>query len=437
MYTEQVAVIGLGKLGLPLATLLAHAGHRVYGIDLDPQAVIAINRGRTSLKETDLEDLLTEVWPTAKLSASTNFATCANANLILIIVPTPSDETGRFSSEHVINAVTWAGEQIRHTKRQQVFVICSTLMPGDTDGPIRDALEKASGRRVGDTLGLIYSPEFIALGSVIDDMRYPEFMLIGASDRQSASAYETMQRSIQPAAIMPAAYHMSLVNAEIAKIALNAYVTMKISFTNQLSELCETIPGADAQTVLQAIGRDRRIGSAYLKAGTAYGGECFPRDAVAFSTLFREHKLTADLADATHAINERQVDRIVEKVRASGRKRVGILGLAYKPETPVFTEAVGYQLVRQLHDEGYTVRVYDPNFSPIIDWPCVWEATASHCIEEEGVTVITTPDPSFERLFPDEFARKPQALIIDCWGVIQEGPWQDTNVIRLGRSQES
>ena len=234
-------------------------------------------------------------------------------------------------------------------------------MPGSCDGELRPALEQASGRQVGESLGLCYSPEFIALGNVIRDMLEPDMVLIGESDARAGDVLEALYAGV--CENDPPFRRMSLVNAELTKIAVNTYVTMKISYANTLADLCERLPGADVESVTDALGLDTRIGGKYLRGAIAYGGPCFPRDNKAFAVLARELGTEAPLAEATDAINEAQSHRLARIVhRALGANdAVGMLGLSYKPDTAVVDESPGIALAELLAENGVReINVFDP-----------------------------------------------------------------------------
>ena len=202
-------------------------------------------------------------------------------------------------------------------------------MPGSCDGGDRD--RRSSSRRVdrsATSLGLCYSPEFIALGNVIRDMLEPDMVLIGESDPRAGDVLERLYAGV--CENDPPFRRMSLVNAELTKIAVNTYVTMKISYANTLADICERLPGADVESVTDALGLDTRIGGKYLRGAIAYGGPCFPRDNKAFAVLARDLGADAALAEATDAINVAQSDRLARIVRraSSAGDAVGILGLS-------------------------------------------------------------------------------------------------------------
>ena len=232
------------------------------------------------------------------------------------------------------------------------------------------------------------------------------------------------------------AYFTNLVNAELAKISINTFVTMKISFANMIGQLCERIPGANANDVTEAIGMDSRIGTKYLKPGVSFCGPCFPRDNTAFGALLHDTNVYAPLPYATDIVNKQQILRVEKLIRHTGRDRVAIYGLAYKPGTTVVEESFGVKLAEALLEDEYEVLVYDPLVSPAHIPDLLRKGakytTATVGIGNDIVTVLATPSPEFTALFPKEFHDRPKSIVIDPWEVIPEGPWEETNVIRLG-----
>ena len=329
----RVAVVGLGKLGAPLAAVLASKGNDVLGVDVNPEPVALLNEGLAPVEEPGLQALVSASQD--RLRGTTDLEAAAGADVSIILVPTPSDERGAFSNEYVLAALHEVGRGWRHATHYHVVVVASTVMPGSCEAEIRAALERTSGRRVGETLGLCYSPEFIALGNVIRDLLEPDMVLIGESDPRSGDVVERLYAGV--CENDPPFRRMSLVNAELTKIAVNTYVTMKISYANTLADMCERLPGADVEAVTDALGLDTRIGRKYLRGAIAYGGPCFPRDNKAFAVLARDLGAEPLLAEATDAVNVAQTERLARIVQSQLRAgdAVGILGLAYKPDTGV------------------------------------------------------------------------------------------------------
>lgn len=415
-----------------MAALLAK-NHRVFGIDLDSYAVKVINSGRSPIVEPFLPPLIRKGIDSGQLSAHSDYKMVTNTDMSLVIVPTPSTKGGAFTNKFVIRAVAEIGLAVRGQEARHVVVICSTVMPESCATIITETLEKYSGKKVGKDIGLVYSPEFIALGSVIHDMQNPAMVLIGESDEISGNQYEKLAPKGVPVR------RMGLTSAEIAKISLNSYVTMKISFANTLGEICERIPGADASQITEAIGLDPRVGSPYIQPGGPFGGPCFPRDNRAFSVLASGVGVEALLAHATDSVNDRQVVRTIRHIESFNRENVGILGLTYKPGAAIFEESFGMKLAEELHKRKYTVRVFDPLavVKPNLHDDISWTIDATQCFGNNMVTVLANPDRQLSRMIPDIFApdAKNRSIVIDCWDYIPKGPWDDTHIIRLGKGQ--
>lgn len=434
----RIAVVGLGKLGGPLAAVLASKGHEVLGVDVNAEVVRLVNEGRAPVAEPGLQDLVTA--SAERLSATTDFAEAGDRDVIIFLVPTPSDERGAFTNAYIMSALEGIGPALQGRNEYQVFVIGSTVMPGSCEAEIRPALERLSGRRVGDSLGLCYSPEFIALGNVIQDMLTPDMVLIGESDSRAGDVIERIYSGV--CENDPPFRHMALVNAELTKIAVNTYVTMKISYANALADICERLPGANVDSVTDALGLDSRIGGKYLRGALAYGGPCFPRDNKAFAVLARDIGADPTLAEATDSINVAQSERLARIVGSHlhGGNAVGVLGLSYKPHTGVIEESPGVALAEVLARDGYDVSVYDPvaveaalRRLPEDVHGC---ASVAELLERSDVVVITTPWPEFADLpLASLNGGQRRRVVIDCWGILSQDRYGEAiEIVRLGRT---
>jgi UDPglucose 6-dehydrogenase len=418
----QVSVIGLGKLGAPLAAVLASKGHQVVGVDVNPDFVRALAAGKAPIEEPGLQALIDG--SKGRLSATSDCEAAVLASeLSFVIVPTPSDTQGGFSNKYVLSAVTAIGKALRRKSGYHVVNVTCTVMPGSTGGEIRRALEESSGRTVGKDVGLCYSPEFIALGSVIRDMLYPDMLLIGESDTRAGDVLEGIYKTTCDK--NPPVMRMNWVNAELTKISVNTYVTTKISYANMLADMCERLQGADVDVVTAALGMDTRIGKKYLKGALGYGGPCFPRDNVAFGVLARSLGARADIAEATDRLNRHQIDRLAQIALRllDSRSRVGVLGLSYKPETGVIEESQGVALAARLSEERKEVYVHDPlalqGAMAVLQDKVVPLMSAEECVKAVDVLVITTPWPQFKDIPHAAFARSgPRLQVLDCWRIL-------------------
>ena len=427
----KICVVGLGKLGAPLAAVLAAKGHDVTGIDANPAMVAAIREGRAPVAEPGLQQMIDAARPRLHATHSWEEAV-RGAEASFIIVPTPSEDGDGFTNRYVLDAVTRIGAALRGSGRYHVVNITSTVMPGSTDGPIRAALEAASGLHVPETVGLCYNPEFIALGSVIRDMLHPDLILLGESDRKAGDVIEAVCRSVTEN--VPPVQRMALVNAETAKIAMNSYVTMKISFANFIAELCEKMPGGNADDVLAALGRDSRVGGKYLKGALGYGGPCFPRDNAALGHLARQLAVQPDLPLGTDAVNRRQAVRLAALVRQQlpPGGAAAILGMAYKPDTPVVDESQGLMIAAELASGGIAVTVHDPlaleDARQVLADRVRYAASLDDAVAGAAVIVIANPDPLFRGLAA---IAGDDTVIVDCWRLLSGTPCR-ARIISLG-----
>lgn len=430
----KISVFGLGKLGAVLAALHAKNGHEIIGVDLNANFVKSINNGLSPHIEPMLQDLITESKKNLKATTNAEEAVLAT-DASYLIVPTPSDENGIFTNRFITSVMKDIGEALRKKDSYHLVVINSTVMPGSCDGEIREALESASGRIVGENLGLVYSPEFIALGSVVKDMKFPDLVLIGESDKKAGDIAEQVAKSVIES--KPEIHRMTLVNAEIVKIAINTFVTTKISFANMLSEICDRLPNADVDVVTNAVGSDSRVGKKYLKGALGYGGPCFPRDNIALTKLAMQLGAGFDVPEATDAINRRQVSRVANLVKEFNltEKNIAVLGMSYKPDTPVIDESQGIMIANHLKNQGSTVFVNDPlaleNAREVLAQGIEILENLETAIQTSEVLIITTPWPEYKNIKPELLMQK---TIIDCWRIFDEKDFPDCQIIYPGRS---
>ncbi|HEV8353890.1 MAG TPA: nucleotide sugar dehydrogenase [bacterium] len=438
----RLSVVGLGKLGTCTATCFAYRGFPVLGMDSDPGVVDAVNAGRAPVQEPGLDELIAGV--RGRLRATTDYGTLVDeSDVTFLIVPTPSEEGGRFSDRYLrLALMPLAGALREHRKPYHLFVVTSTVSPGTTDGTLIPLIERGSGRLVGEGFGVCYGPEFIALGSVIRDFLQPDLVLIGESDERAGETLAEIYRATHENS--PYVARMSIISAEITKLSLNAYVTMKISFANTLASICASVPGADVDAITSALGADHRISPWGLKGGLPYGGPCFPRDNRAFAAFAGHHGVGADLALATDTVNRDQtrrlVDLVIDAYKTHHAARAAVLGLAYKPNTPVTDESAAVAVVNALLDAGAAVTVYDPLAAPAARrhfGDRVGIATsARQAMAESPFTVITLPLPEFAAI-DDSYIISNPAVIVDCWRVLAPARFRKAvTYVALGRHHD-
>jgi UDPglucose 6-dehydrogenase len=420
---KGTSIIGLGKLGAPMAAAIAACGLRVIGVDADAAKVEALQQGRPPVFEPGLAETIAAAL--GRLTATLSIEDAVlDSEITFIVVATPAEADGSFSLRCVLPVCEAIGRALASKHEFHVVVLTSTVMPGSTGGAVRQALEQTSRKRAGADFGLCYSPEFIALGSVIRDFLNPDFLLIGESDERSGAMLEALYRHV--CENRPAVARMNFVNAEIAKLAVNTYVTTKISFANLLARLCEKVPGASVDVVTRAIGLDSRIGGKYLKGAISFGGPCFPRDNVAMIALADRLGARADLPRAIHQFNRAQITGLADLVtqHLQPGEAAGVLGLTYKPHTDVTEEAAGLLLAGELAARGVRVVAYDP--AGQADARSAGKIrieladSAEECIAQSGVVTLTTPWPEFAAIPAERWARSgAPRVVIDCWRVLQ------------------
>ena len=439
---RRASVIGLGKLGSPLVACLASKGYQVIGVDVNTDMIRSLNEAKSPVYEPGLQELLSS--NRERLSATEDYEFAVqNSSVTFVVVPTPSDEQGGFSLKYALPACEAIGKALRRKDDFHLVVLTSTVLPGATEGEVKPVLERYSGKRCGEGFGLCYSPEFIALGSVIRDFLNPDFILIGESETRSgeilSSLYKVVCENDPPIA------RMNIVSAELAKISLNAFVTTKITFANMLARICERLPGADVDAITSALGLDSRIGRKYLKGAIGYGGPCFPRDNIAFAYLARKVGASAALAEATDAMNRQQALELVKVVKSSlpEQGRVGILGLSYKPDTDVVEESPGVELARLLAGDGIPVTVYDPaameNAGKILLDSVDFASSTEACVTESDVIVLITPWEEFKSIEPEWLANKSRRpILVDCWRILEPTRYQNVaDYLALGIGRQS
>jgi UDPglucose 6-dehydrogenase len=416
---STISLVGIGKLGAPMAACMAARGFRVNAVDLDFQKVDCINRKVAPVYEPGLDELLQMSGGLLEGTQDTGEAV-RNSEATFVVVGTPSEEGGGFSLRYVLPTCEAIGRELSTKKDYHLVVLTSTVMPGSTGGPVRAALELASGKHCGRDFGLCYSPEFIALGTVIRDFYNPDFLLIGESDTRAGDLLTKLYGSVCKNS--PPVARMNFVNAEITKLAVNTYITTKISYANMLARLCEKVPEADVNVVTDALGLDSRIGPKYLKGAVSYGGPCFPRDNRAFAALATRSGAFSDLAEATDRFNRAQISSLAKTIQGhrSGMEGIGILGLTYKPNTDVVEEAFGLLLAQDLASAGLPVMVFDPSVDATRKLSGLkdvrFAGSARECIEQSAVVVIATPWKEFTELPVAVWARKSgRCVVIDCW----------------------
>ena len=420
----RVSVVGLGKLGACMAAAFAGRGVPVVGVDVNRRSVERVNAGQAPVPEPGLEERMARGNDFLRATSDCGEAVLAS-DISFVVVPTPSEPDGAFSLAQVSAVFEQIGGALRQKQGYHTIVLTSTVLPGSTRTALIPLLETSSGKRCNVDFGVVYSPAFIALGSVLRDFLNPDVVLIGESDERAGAQLEALYRAVLDN--QPPIRHMAIENAELTKIALNTFVTVKITFANMIADLCERLPGGDVDVVTDALGFDRRVGRHYLKGGLGYGGPCFPRDNLALGFLARTLGTEAPLAAVTDALNRASAPRAAARLRPllGPGKTVAVLGLAYKPGTPVVEESAGVALALELRATGARVVAYDPlaraEAHAALGDAVELAPSLGACLAGADLVVVATPDPAFAAIGPAELCPDGREVVmVDYWRLLAD-----------------
>jgi len=421
---KNISIFGLGKLGASMAACLASRGFNIIGVDVLSKSVALLNNGHAPVQETGLNKLIEDNKKSIRATEDVQNA-IDSSDVSFVIVPTPSDSRGAFEIQYVAHAFKNIGKALKNKQGYHLIVLTSTVLPGSMRHGLIPVLEKESGKKCGEDFGVCYSPALIAIGSIIKDFLNPDFNFIGEFDEKSGAILEDIytRMTLQK----PVMRRMSIENTEIAKIALNSYITMKISFANIISELCEKVPTGDVDAVTEAIGSDSRIGPKYLKGGLGFGGTCFPRDNIALSFICNELNSSHSLLDVTDEYNDTLSERFVRKIITHVKKgeTAAVLGLAYKPLSHIVEESQSILLAKALSDAGLRVIGYDPlaadEARPVLQYHTLVEDSLENTLKDASIVLVANNDDIFKSLTPEQvLSGKKEVKVVDFWRCLGE-----------------
>ena len=354
----RVSVFGLGYVGSVTAACLAKAGHEVIGVDVNAEKVSMVNAARSPVIEPGLPELISEVVAARRLRATTSSERAVAASeMSLICVGTPSRANGALDVEAVVRTGHTIGEALRGRAEPHTVVLRSTVLPGTVEGVLIPALLARAGGRAA--IQVAVNPEFMREGSSLRDFARPPFTLVGCGDPATASLLRALYKSVGAPFVQT-----TIRTAEMVKYMSNAFHALKVSFANEIGDACAAL-GADVQEVTRIFLMDRKlnVSEAYLKPGFAFGGSCLPKDLRALLHAARSADIPLPLLEAILPSNGMQIRRGVEAVLGAKKRRVGVVGLAFKPGTDDLRESPMIALVEALIGKGLDVRVFDSKVS--------------------------------------------------------------------------
>ena len=356
----RIAVFGLGYVGSVTAACLASDGHRVWGVDRDRTRVDRLRRGIAPIREPGLDDALARALSTQRLTVTTGGEEAvAETDLALICVGTPTSLEDGTDLSFVLAASAEIGRALKHAPRPYTVVLRSTVPPGTTRDHVLPALHAAAGRDLGQALHLYFNPEFLRQGSALHDFRAAPFTIIGTPD--AASLPEDVEvRDLYRAVDAPLVV-LNYQEAELMKLACNAFHALKIDFANEIGTLAQQL-GADPSKVMDAFAMDTKlnVSSAYLRPGFAFGGSCLPKDVRSLNHIARQHGIELPVHGAILRSNDAHLERIAADLVLRDTGTIGMAGLVFKPNTDDLRESAAMRLVGMLLDAGKEVVVHEP-----------------------------------------------------------------------------
>ena len=429
---DKISVIGLGKLGLPLSTLFAKNDVFVMGVDTNKDLVDKLNKKRIPFFETDLEKNLKLAHNNIEYTTSYN-GIVEETDISIILVNTQIDDG--YSSFIVKNVIKYlCDELVKSDKKYHLFILSSTVMPGEINSDLIPMIEELTGRKLNEGVGFSYVPDVVKLGSVIKDFENPDVVMIGSSDDYSGKITKELYDKIPKN--NPPICEMSFEEVEMSKITLNAYLVSKISFANFLSNLCERIDNVNVDNITNAIGYHKPIGHHFLKGGLSFGGTCFPRDTDAFIKFSKSLGYEASHLIATDQINKSQDSNLLRIVRNVNKQNISVLGLSFKPNTPVITESPSIKLIESLLWDGKNINVYDPlcmdKVEDIFGNKLNYFDTAEECFYAGQLVVVALPYDEF-KLIDDSWKSFDDQVVLDCWRILDSDNFKEIKYKCLGK----
>ncbi|MCK5023396.1 MAG: UDP-glucose/GDP-mannose dehydrogenase family protein [Candidatus Aenigmarchaeota archaeon] len=411
----NISIIGTGYVGLTTGVGFAVKGNEVSCVDIDEKKVERINLGDSPIYEPLLDDYLKRVLDQRRFKATTDLKSAVmNSEVSFISVGTPSGEGGKIDLKFIDQVSKQIGDILKIKDLYHIIVVKSTVIPETTEKVVLKNLEERSGKKAGDDFGVCMNPEFLREGVAMEDFLNPDRVVIGSIDKKSGDVIERLYENFKAPIL-----RTNLKTAEMIKYASNSLLATKISFTNEVGNICKKI-GIDVNEVMKGVGLDHRISDKFLNAGCGYGGSCFPKDVEALIGKGRDTGYEPKLLQEVHDTNMRQkviiVKQLEEKLGDLKGKTISILGLAFKPDSDDIREASSIEIIKKLTEKGANIKTYDPkamghmrNVFPDIEY----SKSAKEAIKDSDACLILTHWKEFKDLREEDFKEMSNRLIIE------------------------
>jgi len=410
----KIAIIGTGYVGLCTGVGFASKGNNVVCVDIEEEKVNKINSGVPPIYELDLEDMLKDSIKSKNLRATTKSQEAVSASeLILICVGTPSDEKGRIDLRYVNQAAQDIGTALKDCD-YKVVAVKSTVIPETVESVVIPILEEYSGKKAGDGFGVCMNPEFLREGSALKDVLHPDRTVIGEFDKRSGDVLERLYKNFNAPIL-----RTKIKVAELIKYANNGFLATKISYSNEIGNICKRL-GVDVYDVMKGVGMDHRFSPHFFSAGAGWGGSCFPKDVAALIEKAKELNYEPKLLEEVVAINKRQKVRMVEhlekRVGDVKDKKISVLGLSFKPNTDDIREASSLDIIKSLVEKGANVFAYDPQAMELMkrEFPHInYTENVAESLKDADACLIVTEWDEFKKLKNEDFDSMKTRVILE------------------------
>tara|TARA_B100001540_G_scaffold247448_1_gene222858 strand:- start:1638 stop:2951 length:1314 start_codon:yes stop_codon:yes gene_type:complete len=420
----KIGIVGLGFVGLSLTSVLASKGYDVVGIDVDEHKCKIIGDGNSPFFEPELEHTLRNGLR-KKLKISNDFGLINNCDFLFVTVGTPQNIDGSIDLSIIKKAITTIGKNLKRNKKRPIILVKSTVIPGTMKKIILPILEKKSSKKAGKDFGLISNPEFLQESTAIKDTKFPHAVVLGGYQTMFMKKTKSFFTKLHPNVPIIITNHQT---AEMIKYANNSFLATKISFINQLSNICQKTPGANVDDIAKTIGLDPRIGKLFLNAGPGYGGSCLPKDMKALINFANISGVNPSLLNAVEEINSKQIEEVItiakQKLGSLRSKKITVLGTAFKPETDDIRDSIGIELIKKLLKMKAEITVHDPkaikNTKNVFQEKIRYAKTVRDALLKSQCVIIMTQWEEYSKINNRSIKEMDKKIIIDSRRILAD-----------------
>tara|TARA_Y100000996_G_scaffold18672_1_gene13830 strand:- start:718 stop:2031 length:1314 start_codon:yes stop_codon:yes gene_type:complete len=436
----KIGIVGLGFVGLSLTSVLSSKGYDIIGIDVDKEKRKKISNGISPFFEPELENLL-KIGLKKKLQISDDFSLIRDCDFIFVTVGTPQNANGSINLSIIKKAVSKIGENLQGSRKKPIIFVKSTVIPGTMKKDILPILERKSNKKAGKDFGLISNPEFLQESTAIRDTKFPHVVILGGYKTEFMKKAKKLFTKLHPRVPIIITNHQT---AEMIKYANNSFLATKISFINQLSNICQKIPGANVDDIAKTIGLDPRIGKLFLNAGPGYGGSCLPKDMKALINFANTTGVTPTLLNAVEDVNIKQLEQVISIIKQRlgklASKRITVLGTAFKPNTDDIRDSIAIELIKKLQKKKANIIIHDPkamkNTERVFGDKINYAKTVVDALSKSQCVIIMTQWKQYEKLNDNQFKNMKKKFVIDCRRILSDKQL-DVDYFAIGLGKEN